>query len=68
MADLKIVGSRDPARTAEWGFKAALQLQRVAKTLGRWQRPKGLVIKGRTWEEAEALWQARLKEMDASNG
>jgi hypothetical protein len=67
MADLKIVGSRDPARSPGTSLSAALQLQRVARALGKWKPARGFVVRGRTWDQAEANYQQKLKEMEAQH-
>lgn len=57
----KIIGTRDPAATPESSLKAALGLQRIARRLGKWDPPRGFVVKGRTWEEAEAAWKEKVR-------
>ena len=63
MNALKTVGTRTAAATPAESLRTALQLQRVARRLGKWTEARGFVVKGRTREEAEERWQEAISNL-----
>ncbi len=63
MNALKIVGTRDAAATPAESLRTLHQLQQLALKTGAWKPARGFVVKGRTHEEAERLWKAKVAEM-----
>ena len=62
----KIVGMRLRPTSAVQSLAMASKLRHFAKRVTKHPAPRGFVVKGRTWEEADALW--KLKIIQSHNG
>ena len=66
MNDLKTVGTRTLAASAQESLRTGMKLRRTALRLGIWRPARGFVVVGRTREEAEARWNEAVTKLQAA--
>ena len=66
MNDLKTVGTRTLAASAQESLRTGMKLRRTALRLGKWRPARGFVVVGRTREEAEARWSEVVTKLQAA--